>query len=281
MFKILLTGPPRVGKSTIVDKVLKAIAGPKYGVISYEIREDGERVGFRSVSLSDSDSSKIFGHKNLVESDIMVSKYKVNLPAIDGFVSDQVRAGLSDLEGVIIIDEVGRMQSYSEIFLQTIRDVLSDRDACVLGTIVQAPDPWSLEFKEDPNVTIVEVTEENREEMAASLSGLYSVVEQIRKCNAAQQEHICSLIRSYLENGQSTPLRKLVNNALEYLLNDRIELLSDDSYQVTGNHGEYPVSIENGKFSCTCNLFNGREGYDPDECSHIQSVRLYQLRESS
>jgi len=43
---ILFTGPPRCGKSTLIEKIVKKINTPATGFFTREIRESGKRVGF-------------------------------------------------------------------------------------------------------------------------------------------------------------------------------------------------------------------------------------------
>ena len=49
---LLLTGVPGVGKTTVVKRVAAALAGQKIaGFYTEEVRERGQRVGFRIVTL--------------------------------------------------------------------------------------------------------------------------------------------------------------------------------------------------------------------------------------
>ncbi len=43
---ILITGPPRSGKSTLIEKLVRRIGRPATGFFTREIREGGKRVGF-------------------------------------------------------------------------------------------------------------------------------------------------------------------------------------------------------------------------------------------
>ncbi|UCH07467.1 MAG: hypothetical protein JSV55_00235 [Deltaproteobacteria bacterium] len=52
---ILLTGPPRSGKSTLIEAVIERIKEPVTGFFTREMREGGERVGFSINSLWGSD----------------------------------------------------------------------------------------------------------------------------------------------------------------------------------------------------------------------------------
>jgi nucleoside-triphosphatase THEP1 len=48
---ILLTGPPRCGKSTLIEKLIKQIHRPVTGFFTREMKKKGRRVGFSIVTL--------------------------------------------------------------------------------------------------------------------------------------------------------------------------------------------------------------------------------------
>ena len=48
---ILVTGPPRSGKSTLIEKVVQGISRPATGFFTQELREKGRRVGFSITTL--------------------------------------------------------------------------------------------------------------------------------------------------------------------------------------------------------------------------------------
>lgn len=49
--KILLTEPPRCGKTTLVEKLVHQINRPCRGFFTREIKEKGRRVGFSIITL--------------------------------------------------------------------------------------------------------------------------------------------------------------------------------------------------------------------------------------
>ena len=49
---LLITGPPGIGKSTLIHRVCDALADrPKAGFFTREMRQNGERQGFELVGL--------------------------------------------------------------------------------------------------------------------------------------------------------------------------------------------------------------------------------------
>ncbi len=55
--KVLLTGRPGCGKTTLIKRVVNELAVPAGGFYTEEIRERGERVGFKIITLDGQESS--------------------------------------------------------------------------------------------------------------------------------------------------------------------------------------------------------------------------------
>ncbi len=158
--KELLTGIPGVGKSTVLREVLKGYKGQIRGVITEEIRDsEGKRVGFEVVNFKK--DQKLLAHKTSVVSDSSIGDYKVDIGVIEQFVVPELEKGITGFGGLVIVDEIGRMQALSKTFLMTLEN-LFDSDAHILATIVYDPEPWSLQYKHRSDVTVIEVTEQNR-----------------------------------------------------------------------------------------------------------------------
>lgn len=143
--KILLTAPPKTGKSTIVQKFVEMYPGRKVGVVAREMRdENNERVGFKNVNLEGKES--VFMHVRDIESEILVgNKYKIDVKAIDTFVVPEITQEVRS-DAVVIIDEIGRAQSYSSAFLDAVTK-LFDSDKNILATIVYDDEPWAVSYK--------------------------------------------------------------------------------------------------------------------------------------
>lgn len=157
---ILLTGVPGIGKSTIVKTVIASFAGPMKGTYAEEENIEGERVGFILHTLEG--QSAYLAHQNMV-SPYRVAKYGVNIDAIESLIIPAI----SPLnESVIVIDEIGFMQSYAPHFLDAVTTAL-DHAPCVLGTIPIGDTDRILKIKQRPDVQLIEVTHENRNALPA------------------------------------------------------------------------------------------------------------------
>lgn len=284
--KILLTGEPGVGKSTLVQKVVAELTIPVSGIVAKEIRDSQHnRVGFEAVNFKG--ERRTFAHKTDIQSSLCVGgKYFVDLDAIENFVVPEISSELANT-GVMIIDEIGRMQAFSQVFLDTVAELLENQTA-VLGTIVKDPESWSIEFKEHHNVVLVQVTTENRNEIADVLTTMYNQLDYLQQLSSDQKAMVFDLTKAYFKDEKYLLIKKLFGNALVYLVEGRIlevepvEVESTDGvrvFEVEGNHGKHRVRCIDGECECDCNLFLGKDEYagQAGECSHIQITKLYMI----
>ena len=91
---ILLTALPRTGKSTAIKKIVNMLGRKKCGgFYTEEIREKGERVGFRIVTLSG--ETGILAHVN-IESEYKISRYGVNLNEFENLCLNELKQAIAN-----------------------------------------------------------------------------------------------------------------------------------------------------------------------------------------
>ena len=129
---ILITGLPAVGKTTLIKTLFKELSHiHPVGFFTEEIREQGERKGFRL--LSPDGTEGILSHVN-IQSPFRVGKYGVDIKGFERFLES---IQLLDAEGAfVIVDEIGKMECFSKKFLSLIYAVL-DSEAPLVATIAQ------------------------------------------------------------------------------------------------------------------------------------------------
>ena len=155
---ILLMGRPRVGKTTTVKEVVKRLPGRVGGFYTEEIKERGQRQGFKIVTLDGQEG--ILAHVD-VRSRYRVSKYGVDLVSLErvGVTAIQHAIVASDC---VVIDEIGKMELFSAAFKEAVLAAI-ESDKLVLGTIMLRSHPWADAIKAHPRVTLIKVTEANRD----------------------------------------------------------------------------------------------------------------------
>jgi nucleoside-triphosphatase len=161
---LLITGMPGVGKTTLIRKVAAALSRHRVGgFYTEEIHEAGERRGFRLVTLNH-DRVVIahveFGHR------YRVGKYGVDVAAIDRFADGAlgVRAEID----VYLVDEIGRMECLSAVFVTRMRSLL-DSDKTVIATVARRGDGLIDEAKHWPGSALWEITRANRDSLATQV----------------------------------------------------------------------------------------------------------------
>ena len=161
---IFLTGRPGVGKTTLVHRVVERLPHLAGGFFTREMRENGTRVGFELELLD--------GRKGLLahvrsDSPYRVGKYGVEVAAFEQIGVEGLKEALSR-PGVIVVDEVGRMELYSERFQSTVRTVL-DSDHIVFGVLQAKRNPFLDAIRSRDDVSVIEVTVANRDRLAPSV----------------------------------------------------------------------------------------------------------------
>ncbi len=157
---LLLTGPPRIGKTTVIRAVVGELEVDVGGFYTAEVRRDGERIGFDIVDMRG--GSSILARVGF-ESPYIVGKYGINREGLE-------RVGVRALERaitrsrLIIMDEIGRMELCSESFRNSVIRAL-DSPIPVLGTIQDRSNAFLDAVRARDDVEIVRLTEGNRDTM--------------------------------------------------------------------------------------------------------------------
>jgi nucleoside-triphosphatase len=162
MKNIILSGPPHIGKTTIIRAVISALEGKCAGFYTEEIQEDNQRTGFKLVTCGD--KSCVLAH-NDIKSHCHVGKYGVNLDCVEEIGVPAIRKGIKSGK-IIIIDEIGKMEVLSRPFRLIVLDAL-DSKTPVIGTMLFKRYAFCDSIRARKDVEILEVTEENRDKLPA------------------------------------------------------------------------------------------------------------------
>lgn len=128
---IFITGKPRTGKTTLIQEVVDELDLDAGGMICPEIREKGRRKGFKIIDI-DSGEKGVLAHVDQKEGP-KISKYRVNMKDLEEISQSSTESALEEKEAVII-DEIGKMELYSETFREEIEKALSS-DKLVLAVL--------------------------------------------------------------------------------------------------------------------------------------------------
>jgi nucleoside-triphosphatase len=168
---VLVEGRPAVGKTTAVRRLaalLRQAGAPLAGFVTEELRERGRRVGFALETFEGAHA--VLAHVGL-PGPPRVGRYGVDLPAFERLA---LPALASAPAGVVLIDELGRMELASEAFRTAVSQLL-ERPVAVVATVHLARHPFTDALKSRPAVELVRVTARNRDELPARLAARLGV----------------------------------------------------------------------------------------------------------
>ncbi|XP_063047665.1 cancer-related nucleoside-triphosphatase isoform X2 [Engraulis encrasicolus] len=178
-----------VGKTTLVQKVCDAMTSADVifnGFYTEEVREGGRRVGFDVVTVTGER-----GHLSRVGNEsgatagrreYRVGQYVVDLPSFENLALPlfrQVSVSTEGPRGVFVIDEIGKMELFSQSFIRAVRQTLDSSSCSVLGTIpIPKGKPLGLveEVRGRADVKVFTITKENRNSI------LPEIVSTLQQC---------------------------------------------------------------------------------------------------
>ncbi|KAL8549961.1 hypothetical protein ACS0TY_008695 [Phlomoides rotata] len=169
----LVTGPPGVGKTTLIIRVLEALklSNPSLkiqGFYTREIRDGAERVGFEVVTLDGRRGPLASSKVNSLESRRWpnVGRFKVDVSSFESLALPELQ--VNEDTDLFIIDEVGKMELFSSSFFPAVLRVLESKIP-LLGT-VPIPKfgreiPEVARLKNHPGATVYTLNTSSRDAM--------------------------------------------------------------------------------------------------------------------
>ena len=165
--KILLTGRPGCGKTTLIKRVVDELALPAGGFYTEEIRQRGERVGFKIITLSGEEA--VFADVDF-RTPQRLGKYGLDLAALETVGVEALRTAVRGRQ-LVVIDEIGPMEIRSTIFRDVVHQVFDSPDVSgILGTITARSFPFTDAIKERSDVNMIDVRPSNRDQLVSELS---------------------------------------------------------------------------------------------------------------
>jgi nucleoside-triphosphatase len=163
MTRIILTGPPQCGKTTVVQKVVAGWPGQAAGFYTREVRERGRRQGFEIITLAG--AAALLSHVNF-PGPYRVGKYGVNLENFNRVALPAMRLGPE--VDLIVVDEVGKMECLSARFVAALERLWA-APVPLLITVAEKGGGYIAALKGKHDKTLLTVTPANREELPARI----------------------------------------------------------------------------------------------------------------
>jgi len=164
---ILLTGKPRTGKTTLLKRIIKEINLPCQGFYTEEITKDDKRIGFRIKTLKGKEGT--LAMKGM-KSKFRLGRYGINIKDLEEIGIKAVEEALKDKE-IVVIDEIGRMELFSQRFRDTVLKVL-DSGKRLVGVIHRQDLEFLNNIKSRSDVEVFEVKQDNHQEILKKVMAL-------------------------------------------------------------------------------------------------------------
>ncbi|MBD3229907.1 MAG: NTPase [Candidatus Lokiarchaeota archaeon] len=165
---IVITGRPGCGKSTLALKIKDLLEAHDYkvgGLITPEIKDGRRRKGFKIIDIC-KNKKGILARINQSDGP-RVSKYKVNLEDLNNISTEAIRNAINECD-LIIIDEIGKMELFSESFQDNVLHALNSKKI-VLATMGGIKHQFVKKIKERKDIEIITLTRENRDQIFREL----------------------------------------------------------------------------------------------------------------
>lgn len=160
--KVVLTGKPCIGKTTIIKKLINNLKDRVIGFWTEEVRDikTHQRVGFKIIDTEGNEN--IFASKNF-NSVYVVGSYKVDLEKFESIAINILHKALQSKDKVIVIDEIGKMELFSKSFIEIIKKIVFQPEYKLLATLpIKNVHPIVEKIRSLNNIKIFEVTFGNR-----------------------------------------------------------------------------------------------------------------------
>ena len=170
--RILLTGPPGVGKTTLVQQLAQKLENCG-GFYTEELREGGKRIGFDIVTLDDG-SRAALARVNTNVKGPKVGQYTVMIDEFEQLARISLTPKTLKSSRVVMIDEIGKMESFSSKFQTLVRQVYGNVEfgGHIVATIPHSRgNPLALVrgLLDRSDTEVVEVTKANRDQLVNDL----------------------------------------------------------------------------------------------------------------
>jgi len=161
--KIILTGEPGIGKTTIIKRLLQRLGNRVIGFWTEEVRDPKtkKRTGFKVISTEGNVqlfASKFFTSKHLVGS------YGVNTARFESVVLPLLEKAKKAKDLYIVMDEIGKMELFSAGFRELVKEILFNPKHKVIATIpIRDVHPLVRDIRRLQGAVVIEVDKENRD----------------------------------------------------------------------------------------------------------------------
>ena len=162
--RLLLTGNPGVGKTTLIRTVISLLDDVVCaGFYTEEKRHARQRIGFRIVTLDGDDGTLAsIGRKKPT-----VGQYSVHIEEFEKLILPTLDPDVTPAD-LYVIDEIGKMELLSRAFREALVNLLA-RPTNLLATIAKRGQGFIEQIKMRNDINLIEVSPTNRDRLAVDI----------------------------------------------------------------------------------------------------------------
>lgn len=167
--RVILTGPPGVGKTTLtlqVVDVLRERGEMLAGFTTSEIRRGGRRTGFTITGIGGLERTLAVAGATTGP---RVGSYSVDVAAFDEVALLELQNGI-ELGSTLVVDEIGKMELLSDRFRELLPAVFDSPR--VVATMHAHQHPVTDDLRGRPDVHVFEVERTHRDRQAVQIADL-------------------------------------------------------------------------------------------------------------
>jgi nucleoside-triphosphatase THEP1 len=171
--KILITGPPKCGKSTLIDKLISYFKKKEieiHGFITPEVRENQKRIGFDIRNIYSVKDYKL-ARKGNYDTKYNLGSYSVFINEFEQMLDDFQKEEKSE-EDLIIIDEIGKMELFSHKFQILIKELFSSSFPIIATIGLNLKHDLKEELLKKTEVLLLRLNRNNQEKVFKKIVNL-------------------------------------------------------------------------------------------------------------
>jgi nucleoside-triphosphatase len=160
-----VTGSPGIGKTTVLLKTVEALKAEGYragGMISRDVRSSGNRIGFEVLDLSSGKKGCLANVDQ--QQGPQVGRYRVNLDDLNNVGVKAILHACENLD-VVIVDEIGPMELFSEQFREAVRKTVESGKLLICTVHWKMKNDLIDNIKKREDVEMYVVAHDNREHL--------------------------------------------------------------------------------------------------------------------